>query len=419
MDYMKYITIQVIKKTDRSEIVFAAVEELDVPIVIKRLHGANPEIYRSVAKVRNPHIPRIYCVEEQGEELCVAEEYIDGKTLDVYLAEAALTDLQKLELMVQLCEALEVLHLCTPPIIHRDIKPSNILITTDGILKIIDFDASRQYKEEKNTSDTRLLGTVEYAAPEQFGFSQTDVRSDIYSVGVVFSELAMKEKTSFAKEWKRLVDKCTNFDPENRYKDVPELKKDLMRCIQIEKHPIVKRWLIPVAAMFFCVLMVVIGGLQLHREKNRIPEKTGVTPQVQSDKEQANITEKVEERDPLKEQEEQERKDEEEIPGVILKEDHIVWNMDSLPVVVGIQESASCKIQDVFLCRQAEEDDPFSEELISLSKECYEITEGGKTLNLNAAFSEQYKKQVETVLYVVFDNERGERVWLTYKDDGM
>lgn len=419
MDYMKYITIQVIKKTDRSEVVFAAVDELDVPVVIKRLQGTNPEIYRSIASIRNPHIPKIYCVEEQGDELCIAEEYIDGRTLDVYLAEETLTDWQKLELMVHLCEALEVLHLCKPPIIHRDIKPSNILITTDGVLKIIDFDASRQYKTEKNTSDTRLLGTIEYAAPEQFGYAQTDVRSDIYSVGVVFSELAMKEKTSFAKEWKRLVDKCTNFDPENRYKDVSELKKDLMRCIQIEKHPIAKRWLMPVAIMGVFVLMLVVGGLQLHRENNRIPAESGATPQVQTDKEQADIADKVEERDPIKEPEEQESKETEEIPGVILKEDHIVWNMDSLPVVVGIQESASCKIQDVFLCRQAEENNPFSEELISLSKECYEITENGKKLNLNAAFSEQYKKQEETVLYVVFDDGRGERVWLTYRDGGM
>ena len=137
MDYMKYITIQVIKKSERSEVVFAAMDEMDVPVVVKRLQGANPEIYRSISKLRNLHIPRIYCVEEQGEALCIAEEYIDGRTLDVYLAEETLTDLQKMELMVQLCEALEVLHQCNPPVIHRDIKPSNILITTDGVLKII------------------------------------------------------------------------------------------------------------------------------------------------------------------------------------------------------------------------------------------------------------------------------------------
>lgn len=269
MDYMKYITIQVIKKSERSEVVFAAMDEMDVPVVVKKLQGANPEIYRGIAKLRNSHIPKIYCVEEQGEELCIAEEYIDGRTLDVYLAEENLTDVQKLELMVQLCEALEVLHQCKPPVIHRDIKPSNVLITGDGVLKVIDFDASRQYKTEKNTSDTRLLGTIEYAAPEQFGYAQTDVRSDIYSVGVVFSEVKIESEAPFAKIWKRIVDKCTSFDPENRYKTVTELKKDLLKCIDREKNPLWKRWLVPTMAAGVVLVMLAAGGVQQQREKSR------------------------------------------------------------------------------------------------------------------------------------------------------
>lgn len=286
MDYMKYITIQVIKKSERSEVVFAAMDEMDVPVVVKRLQGANPEIYKEIAKLRNPHIPRIYCMEEQGDELCIAEEYIDGRTLDVYLAEETLTDLQKLELMVQLCEALEVLHQCNPPVIHRDIKPSNILITTDGVLKIIDFDASRQYKVEKDTGDTRLLGTVEYAAPEQFGYAQTDVRSDIYSVGVVFNEIKIEKEASFAGIWKRLVDKCTSFDPENRYKSVTDLKKDLLKCIERAKYPLWKRAVVTALAAGVLFIMLVAGGIQQYREKEKatsgkLPENP--TIQVEGD----------------------------------------------------------------------------------------------------------------------------------------
>ena len=242
MDTMKYSTIQVMKKSERSEVVFAAMEGMDVPVVVRRLQGANPEIFRGIAKLSDSHIPQIYCVEEQGEELCVAEEYIDGRTLDAYLAEKTPTDVQKLELCVQLCEALEALHGCKPPVIHRDIKPSNILITGDGVLKVIDFDASRQYKAEKNTSDTRYLGTIEYAAPEQFGYAQTDVRSDVYSVGVVFSEISIAKDLPFSKDWKRVVDKCTSFDPANRYKSVSELKKELLKCIWKAKTSFWRRW---------------------------------------------------------------------------------------------------------------------------------------------------------------------------------
>lgn len=292
MDYMKYITIQVIKKSDRSEVIFAAVDELDVPVVVKRLQGANPEIYREIAKLRNPHIPKIYCVEEKDGELCVAEEYVDGRTLDVYLAEETLTDVQKLELCVQLCEALEVLHQCKPPVIHRDIKPSNILITGDGVLKLIDFDASRQYKTEKNTSDTRLLGTIEYAAPEQFGYAQTDVRSDIYSIGVVFSEITVDKDVAFAKDWKRLVDKCTSFDPENRYKNVSELKKDIIRCIEKVRKPVWKRWGIPaMAAVAILLSMLLAGRVQMQRGQGEYNE-VGPNPTATSGAE-TDITEAV------------------------------------------------------------------------------------------------------------------------------
>ena len=273
MDYMSYKTIQVIKKSERAEIIFAAVDGMEKPVVIKRLTEANPEIYRQVAKTNSPHIPKIYCVEEQENELVVAEEFIDGCTLSTYLEKEILTDTKKLELMLQLCDALDVLHRCIPPVIHRDIKPSNILITPDGVLKIIDFDAARQYKTEKNTSDTRLLGTIEYAAPEQFGYSQTDLRSDIYSVGVVFSEIKIGKEAPFAKDWKRLVDKCTSFDPENRYKNVAELKKDLLKCIRKEKNG--KKYAGVVVAVT-AVLLLSVSGLFLTQNKEN--EAENITP---------------------------------------------------------------------------------------------------------------------------------------------
>ena len=273
MDYRNYKTIQVIKKSERAEIIFASVEGMDKPVIIKRLTEANPEIYRQVAKINSPHIPKIFYIEEQDGVLFVAEEYVDGRTLSAYLQEEQLTDVQKLELMMQLCDAMGVLHACIPPVIHRDIKPANILITNDGVLKIIDFDAARQYKGEKNTSDTRLLGTIEYAAPEQFGYSQTDLRSDIYSVGVVFSEIKISKDATFAKDWKRLVDKCTSFDPENRYKNVAELKKDLLRCIRKRKNGIKYA-----CTAVICIAVLFLAGIGLFLNKGKETEPANVTP---------------------------------------------------------------------------------------------------------------------------------------------
>ena len=104
----------------------------------------------------------------------------------------------------------------------------------EGVVKIIDFDSSRQYKEESE-NDTRLLGTEKYAAPEQYGFSQTDCRSDIYSLGVVFGRFPEFASKGRRKRWKKLVEKCTLFAPESRFQTVTEVKRELRKVKNSEK----------------------------------------------------------------------------------------------------------------------------------------------------------------------------------------
>ena len=230
---MKYQTILTIKESEKATVELAAVELFVGPVIVKRLKGGNPEIYRLLSEQSNSHIPQIYAVEEQENELLIAEEYVDGENLAEHLQKSLLSDEQKLNYALQLCEAVGFLHALNPSVIHRDIKPSNILINGKGELKLIDFDASRHYKEAPSSSDTRLLGTVEYAPPEQFGYSQTDVRSDIYSMGVVFHEMRPTENKKMAEQWEKIAEKCTSFDPKNRYQSVEELKRELEIAIFI------------------------------------------------------------------------------------------------------------------------------------------------------------------------------------------
>ena len=207
MNHITYQVITTLKKTEKSMVMLAMMDGQDVPVIIKRMKAANVEIYRALSKVNNVHIPHIYAMEFLEDELIIAEEYVDGETLEFYLNENSFDgEEKKLELMLQLCEAVKVLHNSTPQIIHRDIKPSNILITEDGILKLIDFDASRQYKELSSDSDTRILGTVDYAAPEQFGYKQTDGRSDIYSMGIVFEKMDFRGKAMTVLAWRNIID---------------------------------------------------------------------------------------------------------------------------------------------------------------------------------------------------------------------
>lgn len=257
MGAITYRTITTIKETSKATVVLAMMEEYEDPVIVKRLHNANPEVYRMLSNVESRHIPHIYAWEQRGEELIVAEEYADGETLKHYMESGELTEEQKLSVALQLCDAVEVLHGCTPPIIHRDIKPSNILVTEDGIVKLIDFDASRQYKWESDTSDTRVLGTAEYAAPEQYGYMQTDVRSDIYSMGIVFHDLEFRGNVAAVLGWKKVLDICTSFDPKKRYKNVKALARDIRRVSVLQNN--LRRYLFGAV----CLGILLCAGLWL------------------------------------------------------------------------------------------------------------------------------------------------------------
>lgn len=261
---MEYQCIFTIKESDKATVELAAMEGQIGPVVVKRLRGAGPDIYRLLCNTQNFHIPQVYACEQQGDELIVAEEYVDGENLGEYLDKRKPSDGEKLDLVLQLCDAVEFLHTMVPPVIHRDIKPSNIVITGKGVLKLIDFDASRQYKVFQNGGDTRLLGTVEYASPEQFGYSQTDARSDIYSMGVVFHWLQLTGHKKTAEQWEKIIEKCTSFDPKNRYQSVPELKKEIEK---LKNRKTIKRRNIIVTAgivmgIVFAVTILTFGMWQ-------------------------------------------------------------------------------------------------------------------------------------------------------------
>ncbi|MBR6643996.1 MAG: serine/threonine protein kinase [Lachnospiraceae bacterium] len=267
---MEYKPILTIAESEKSTIVLARMQGHSGPVVIKKLLDSSPEIYRQLQNIKNPHLPQIFEVEVSGKELLIAEEYLDGVTLEEYLQQGQDSDESKLQIALQLCEAVGFLHALEPPVIHRDIKPANIMITGNRMVKLIDFDASRQYKEMYTGSDTRLLGTMEYAPPEQFGFSQTDMRSDIFSIGVVFHEMELKSSRKLENEWEKIVKKCTNFDPKHRYQGVLELQKDINKLLQKKKTEVRK-----IVAWSMVVLIVGLLGFFAGSEGRNQEEEVG------------------------------------------------------------------------------------------------------------------------------------------------
>lgn len=172
------------------------------------------------------YLPKIEVMIPKGNQLIVYEEYINGKNLaDLMKTNAPFDTDEVTRLMLMLSDALTELH--ANAIIHRDIKPSNIMISSDGVLKLIDFDASRMFEVGKN-QDTVNLGTIGYAAPEQYGYSQTDARSDIYSIGVLMLELLLGKNTLPDKEHATSLEKIAMqagaFDPEQRYQSIQDFR---------------------------------------------------------------------------------------------------------------------------------------------------------------------------------------------------
>ena len=198
-------------------------------IVRKAVGGKNKG--QQLLHVRHTNLVEMLGAEETDSGCYTYEEYINGKTLAEVLADGSVPEENALKWIGQLCSAVRVLHEQTPAIIHRDIKPGNVLVSDEGVIKLIDFDAAKEYSSAKSR-DTELIGTPDYAAPEQYGFAPSDPRTDIYAIGVLFHELLTGSKpnetnTRYNGRYKHIIQTCTELDPGRRYRNVRELERQL------------------------------------------------------------------------------------------------------------------------------------------------------------------------------------------------
>lgn len=195
--------------------------------VKKTLDIYSRDVYEQLASVRIEGVPAVKeCVADDGK-LIVVEEYVQGRSLKQVLDEhGLLNEEQAYDIAVQLADILVRLHQLEPAIVHRDIKPSNIIIEKNGHVNLIDFNAARHVNADKN-EDTRMLGTVYFAAPEQFGFGQSDERTDIYGLGATINYIMTGDKPGAGISECRFSDilkKCLMVDAKDRYQSAEELR---------------------------------------------------------------------------------------------------------------------------------------------------------------------------------------------------
>lgn len=190
-------------------------------------------------RLDHPYLPSIIDVIDTDESFIIIMDYIQGNSLNKALDEfGAQPQDEVIKWAKQLCDVLGYLHTRTPPIIYRDMKPANVMLKPDGNISLIDFGTAREYKE-KNLADTTCLGTVGYAAPEQFGgMGQTDARTDIYCLGATLYHLVTGKNPceppyeirpireinpNLSSGLERIILKCTQRDPNDRYQSAAEL----------------------------------------------------------------------------------------------------------------------------------------------------------------------------------------------------
>lgn len=203
-------------------------------------------------RLNHPNLPSIIDVIDTDESFIIIMDYIQGNSLKKALEEyGAQPQENVIEWAKQLCDVLGYLHSRTPPIIYRDMKPANIMLKPDGNVTLIDFGTAREYKE-KNLADTTCLGTVGYAAPEQYanaGMGQTDARTDIYCLGATIYHLVTGMNPSeppyeikpireinphLSSGLERIIQKCTQRDPKDRYQSATELMYALEHYEEID-----------------------------------------------------------------------------------------------------------------------------------------------------------------------------------------
>ena len=140
--------------------------------------------------LRHPSLPVVAELFANEGRPTMVMEFVPGQTLEDRIRDANAPLLKKdaVGYGIQLCRVLHYLHIQSPPIIYRDLKPSNIIITPEGVLKLIDFGVARKYDSNKR-KDTIAMGSAGYAPPEQYGKGQTDARSDVYALGATLLHL--------------------------------------------------------------------------------------------------------------------------------------------------------------------------------------------------------------------------------------
>lgn len=189
-------------------------------LLCKRIDTSLLPVYRKLINISHENIVKVYGLTKDEYGIIAVMEYFPSKTLEDKMLETGAFCLKDTKnTVIQIAKGVSAIH--ELGIVHRDLSANNILIDKSGRVKITDFGIARIYDKEKN-SDTTILGTQGYAAPEQFGFAQTDRKADVYSIGVLMNVMLCQKMPNegIYKGDPKIMDiiqRCTSLSPADRY----------------------------------------------------------------------------------------------------------------------------------------------------------------------------------------------------------
>lgn len=206
------------------------------------------EIMEKMADRKLSGIPKTYRIFEENGEVYLVREYIEGMSLaQMVLQKGGISEAEICRISRKICQTAEQFQNPDEPMIHRDIKPENIVVTPGGEVVFIDFGTMRSYKKD-GSRDTFVVGTRGTAAPEQYGYTQTDQRTDVYAIGqtmlYMVSESYEKNQLSecaVSRRMKKIIEKACSFEPDKRYGDAAQLRRAVEKCQANNRKKVYKK----------------------------------------------------------------------------------------------------------------------------------------------------------------------------------
>lgn len=250
------------------------------------------EIMKKMADRKLSGIPKAYRIFEENGEVYLVREYIEGMSLaQMVLQKGGISEAEICRISRKICQTAEQFQNPDETMIHRDIKPENIVVTPGGEVVFIDFGTMRSYKKD-GSRDTFVVGTRGTAAPEQYGYTQTDQRTDVYAIGQTMLymvsesyEMNQLSECAVSRRMKKIIEKACSFEPDKRYGDAAQLRRAVEKCQANNRKKVYKKAgaVLGLIAAGYILAIFSPDGTVIENKRIETAEQSAAEEQIQAE----------------------------------------------------------------------------------------------------------------------------------------